>query len=296
MKSKIYSSKIGLITTSSSISPDLYVNVKKGIKKLNEYGFKTLKSKNFYDNYFWSAGTGKIRAQNLEALYTQDLALIICSQGWETANEILNFLDFSKIWNIPLMGFSDNTILVNAISYKKGILNYLWPDLIRKFWWNFTSFDEAEFKEIFIKKRNFTTLSNGKLLKSWKNFKGYLRGGNIRSFLKLFGTEFFPNLEKAILLIEEVNKNSLWWESIINELVQKKIIEKVNWIILGYNHKYFSTFWESIEELFVRKLKDYSIFIYSTDSFWHKSKHSLFPIWKEVFLDHISHKLLYTHS
>lgn len=287
---------IWLFTTSKYISEDLYINVDNWISELNKLWINCIKNDIFYNNFFWSWWSWIERSFSLEQILSKELIAIICSQWWDTANEMLNNLNFEllKIKNTPIIWFSDNTVLINAISNINKTINYLWPDLIWSFWNNVTNYIITEFNDIIINKRNYTNLLNWRLIKPWFKYNWVLWWWNIRCFMKLYWTRFFPDLNWWILLIEEVNKDSLWFAGMLEYLIQLWIMEKINWIILGYCHN-TKLFWnETLEELFIRKLKNFNhLFIYTTSSFWHKTNHSLFPIWLECNLDLLSNKLIY---
>ena len=58
-------------------------------------------------------------------------------------------------------------------------------------------------------------------------------GGNIRCFLKLAGTPFWPDLHGAILLLEAYSGGVMKMTTYLHQLKQIGVFEKVNGILLG---------------------------------------------------------------
>ena len=63
--------------------------------------------------------------------------------------------------------------------------------------------------------------------------KGIVVGGNIRCFLKLAGTRYFPDLENKILLLEAYGGRVPQMATYLAQLKQLGAFEKVSGIILG---------------------------------------------------------------
>ena len=69
------------------------------------------------------------RAACLQELYLNDrIKAIFDLSGGDLANEILPYLDFEsiKVHPKPYFGYSDNTVIVNALQRRTGIRNYLY--------------------------------------------------------------------------------------------------------------------------------------------------------------------------
>ena len=66
-----------------------------------------------------------------------------------------------------------------------------------------------------------------------KEMKGIVVGGNIRCFLKLAGTEYMPELEDKILLLEGLSGRVAKMETYLCQLQQLGAFRKVAGIILG---------------------------------------------------------------
>ena len=63
--------------------------------------------------------------------------------------------------------------------------------------------------------------------------EGIVAGGNIRCFLKLAGTPYFPDLEGKILLLEALGGQEGQMLTYLSQLQQLGAFEKVRGILLG---------------------------------------------------------------
>ena len=119
-------------------------------------------------------------------------------------------------------------MVLNAITAKTGEPTYLYQIL------NITG--NEDIKDSFKK----TILNNKSNLVniSWEFFQGeeisgIVAGGNIRCFLKLAGTQYFPDLENRVLFLEGLGTTV---ESLITHLTQLKqmgAFDKIAGLLLG---------------------------------------------------------------
>ncbi len=62
---------------------------------------------------------------------------------------------------------------------------------------------------------------------------GIVVGGNIRCLLKLAGTEYWPDMNQKILLLESLNGGVPQMVTYLNQLKQIGAFDKINGILLG---------------------------------------------------------------
>ena len=160
----------------------------------------------------------------------ESIKAIFDISGGDLSNEILDYLDYDIIKkNIkPIFGYSDLSVVLNAITAKTGEPTYLYQIL------NITG--NEDIKDSFKK----TILNNKSNLVniSWEFFQGeeisgIVAGGNIRCFLKLAGTQYFPDLENRVLFLEGLGTTV---ESLITHLTQLKqmgAFDKIAGLLLG---------------------------------------------------------------
>jgi len=66
-----------------------------------------------------------------------------------------------------------------------------------------------------------------------ESMQGVVVGGNIRCLLKLAGTEYFPDIQGKILLLEARSGQVPQMVTYLNQLKQMGVFDKVSGILLG---------------------------------------------------------------
>lgn len=285
-----YGDSVWIISPSNYIPSNLYPNLEKGIENIKELGLNVEVWNHIKDKYYYSAAEPENKIKDINNFLKNNKIKALISTHWgNTANNILEHLDFSLIYKNPkiFMGFSDITVLLNAIYHKTWIITYLGPDIIWQFWSNYWNFTQKIFNDFFVNQKDNIDLSYWfKILKTFSSeFSGKLLWGNIRCFMKLFWTNYFPDINNSILLIEAAKQRPDWFDSIFEQMKQSWIFDKINGIILWYNYKCFDDNEEmnrNIEDILLEKTRFNDINIIKTSMFWHNTFHSIFPIWQKV--------------
>lgn len=190
-------------------------------------------SKYIYANENGISGTAKERAESLMNFYKNDEIQMICDvSGGDIANEILPYLEFAVIAasEKSFWGYSDLTTILNAIYVKAGkesvlyqIRNLIYNDSERQII-NFTNSIFYKQKDLFNIKCEFV---------QGREMSGIVVGGNIRCLLKLAGTEYWPDMEGKILLLESFSGKVPQMITYLSQLKMLGAFEKVNGILLG---------------------------------------------------------------
>ena len=122
--------EIRVISPSHSLkmlSDDVITDAK---NKLNELGYKVTFSNHMNEKDEFNSMPIKSRVDELnEAFSDKNVKCILTSIGGYNSNDILSYLDFDLIRNNPKIfsGFSDITVLLNAIYAKTGLITYHGP-------------------------------------------------------------------------------------------------------------------------------------------------------------------------
>jgi muramoyltetrapeptide carboxypeptidase len=132
------------------------------------------------------------------------------------------------------MGYSDITVLLNAIYAKTGLITFHGPTVENSIsnWGKFT-------KNSFIK-AVFQSKPLGKMtaLSSWNTFKrgkatGRLLGGNLTVLRTLIGTKYNPDWKDAILFWEDCDLDYEDLDHFITHLKLTGIFDKISGMIIG---------------------------------------------------------------
>jgi muramoyltetrapeptide carboxypeptidase len=185
---------------------------------LEEIGFTVTYGKNIRSLERFETASVTDRLADLNDAYRDPSvkAVITLDGGW-LANALLPCIDWQLIRNNPkpLMGFSDITVLVNALYAKTGAVQYLGPTFLE-----LGQKGQAYTIESF--KRTLTDNKTIELARSrrWQRGKkqvatrpwqalqagtcqGVLLGGNLGSFYLLQGTPYQPRFDRPVVLAVE---------------------------------------------------------------------------------------------
>ena len=124
--------KISLVAPSFGCTIEPYkTELDIAITNLKSEGYQLLLGENIYKNEgALSSNTPKKRAKEFMDAYKSDSSLILSVGGGELMNEILPFIDFKKIKELPpkwFMGFSDNTNLTFTLTTLANIVTIYGP-------------------------------------------------------------------------------------------------------------------------------------------------------------------------
>lgn len=207
------------------------------------------------------SGLPEERASELMTFYKDDsVKAIFDISGGDLANTILPYLDYKQIaaTDKQFWGYSDLTTIVNAIYTKTGKASVLYQ--VRNLLYENKKQQIKDFKEIifadeskeFDKSKESDKFKNDKSVDSAKSgnqvsglydfpykfyqgnaLQGTVVGGNIRCFLKLSGTEYFPDLTDKILLLEARSGSHAQLLTYFSQLEQLGAFKKIKGVLLG---------------------------------------------------------------
>lgn len=165
------------------------------------------------DHYYGKAGFLAAKPEEVVAdlhamAADDDVDLILCAGGGANANALLPHLDYAALARAgkPIVGLSNPTVILNAITAKTGLVTYHGPALIHNFGSEegVDAFTENHFIEMLGAKGPVTIEAEPQ----WRwlregRAQGRLYGGNLWSLEHLLGTKYAPDWSGAILFIED---------------------------------------------------------------------------------------------
>ena len=175
------------------------------------------------------SGTPRERAAQLMRMYRDpEIEEIYDISGGDVANQILDELDYEVIAasKATFWGYSDLSTVINAIYTMTGKESVLYQvkNMVR-------GTSTALQRERFRNRKDLFTPAFTFVQK--KAMKGIVVGGNIRCFLKLAGTRYFPNLDAKILFLESYGGEVPQMAAYLAQLKQIGAFDKVNGVLLG---------------------------------------------------------------
>ncbi len=225
-------SKVGLTACSNGLSTSSRETVEKLTGILNEISLEAVLSEYIYAENSMFQGSGKERAKALTDFYADDeIKAIFDISGGDIANEIIPYLDFDFIKRTKkdFWGYSDLTTIVNALYTKAGKTSVLYQ--VRNLVYN-PEFQKRKFFDSFVNGGNALFDFPYEFVQG-ESMEGVVVGGNIRCFLKLAGTDCFPDLNGKILLLESLGGSVLQMVTYLSQLKMLGAFEKVGGILLG---------------------------------------------------------------
>lgn len=225
--------KAGIVCCSNGLAPEKQEMVRELENALTFLGLTPVFSNYIFAKDSVFSGSAQERAQTLMDFYLdRSIKAIFDISGGDIANEILPCLDFSVIAENPkpFWGYSDLTTILNAVYAKTGQPSVLYQ--VRNLVYGHAAAQQAVFAD--------TVLNGQKTLFDFPytfvqgtRMEGVVIGGNIRCFLKLAGTEFFPALQDKILLLEAWGGKVPQMVTYLSQLQMIGAFDKISGILLG---------------------------------------------------------------
>ncbi len=274
--------KIGVISCSNGLSiknKNIIEELKLNLKSLD---IEMVEGDTLYaKEYNLFSGTGEEKARALEKLFLdKDIKMIFDISGGDLANEVLDFLDFNLIKENPkpFFGYSDLTVLLNAIYSQCDITtyNYQLRNLIGKF----KEEQMQNFKASFIEGKEDIFNLDYKWING-SHLEGIVVGGNIRCLLKLAGTKYMPDFKDKILFLESFSGNSAKMVTYITQYKNLGVFNEVKGIILGeFTEMEREDLKPDIVEILKRVIGEINIPILKTSDLGHGADAKCIPIGK----------------
>ena len=229
------------------------------LQKIQEiFGVNIIEAPNLDTTIGHAAGTIKERVKSLHNFFKRkDIHAIMSFWGGNNTHQILEYLDYDLIKNHPkiLIGYSDTTSLLSAITHKTGLItfngpavitfakpniptetvdciknilvdnkkNYIYP-ISKKFsdnkWW-------VEDKMNFTKNPGLNIFQRGQA-------KGAIVGGNIGTLLLLAGTPYWPSMKNKILFVEDDEiETTQTLDRFFTQLRHMGVYDQINGLVVG---------------------------------------------------------------
>lgn len=274
--------KIGVISCSNGLSiknKNIIEELKLNLKSLD---IEMVEGDTLYaKEYNLFSGTGEEKARALEKLFLdKDIKMIFDISGGDLANEVLDFLDFNLIKENPkpFFGYSDLTVLLNAIYSQCDITTYNYQ--LRNLVGKFKEEQMQNFKASFIEGKEDIFNLDYKWING-SHLEGIVVGGNIRCLLKLAGTKYMPDFKDKILFLESFSGNSAKMVTYITQYKNLGVFNEVKGIILGeFTEMERENLKPDIVEILKRVIGEINIPILKTSDLGHGADAKCIPIGK----------------
>lgn len=277
---------IALVACSNGLDKNTTTKINELINILNSLKLNIVLSNSLYKDENNNSYSHEIRAKELMNFYKDNtINAIFDLSGGDLCNEILDFLDYEFIstCNKPFFGYSDLSVILNALLTKSNTINYNYQlrNLIREDSEN----QIINFKNSILEGNNDLFKFSYKWLQG-KSMMGEVVGGNIRCFLKLAGTKFIPSFNGKILFLEALSGDINKISTFLTQYKQIGAFTNINGILLGSFtelEKDFSE--EEVINIILRKINNPDLPIAKTNELGHGANSKCIAIGKTLFLN-----------
>lgn len=227
-----------LVTPGSFIGDE---SLQKAIQNLESLGLQVHLSDHIRAKRGYTAGTIEQRVADLHQAFTNpEIKAVWCARGGYGCAQLLPHLDFDLIRRNPkiLIGFSDITILLHAVTLQTGLTTFHGPVGSSEFssytrkWLQQTLFTPSADLTMPISEEKINglapfTIRPGKA-------KGILYGGNLTLLASAVGTPWMPDLKDKLVFMEEIGEKPYRIDRMITQIQQGTNIHEAAGIVLGH--------------------------------------------------------------
>ena len=218
---------IYVVSFSDNVDEEKIEEVLNAKERFEKYGFNVVLGKSLCDN------SKENISYDLEQIERngKDIDIVFCSKGGDSETENIQHVKMEKLKNKIVIGFSDNTIILNFM--------YIYNNNRSIHYMNFKEYEKDEdilklkkilesdlnneSKKIII---NYSTIRKGRL-------KGNVIGGNLTIFSRII--THFKTFKNRILLLEDldIETNMQNVEKALDILEKHNVFEEISGIIIG---------------------------------------------------------------
>lgn len=281
---------IGVVAPASPMKPE---RLQKGVRYLENLGYKIRLGESVEQIHGYFAGTDKARASDLNSMFADSaIKAIFCVRGGYGTPRLLPQIDYDLIKKKPkiIVGYSDITALQLAIYAKTSLVSFSGPMVAvemgkgietlteNHFWQALTSGEES---------LGFDGIAADTQVLNGGQAEGRLLGGNLAMLCSLLGTPYSPDLNNAILILEDVGEEPYKIDRYLNQLKNAGELSKISALVLGYftDSKPTNEPSLTIEQLVAELTSEFNIPIISNFPYGHVDVKYTLPIGALAHLD-----------
>jgi muramoyltetrapeptide carboxypeptidase len=196
-------------------------------------GWDATVAEHVLDRYSYFAATDAHRIADFNAALRDDsIDAIWCLRGGYGVMRILEQLDYDAMRRHPkpIMGYSDISALHAAAGRECEIVSYHSPNART----HLTPFTRDSFERAVLRGADSCGSAPGALTIRGGRARGRLAGGNLSLISSLVGTPYLPDLEGAILVIEDTNEGLYRVDRMLTQLSLAGELNDLAGIAFGY--------------------------------------------------------------
>ena len=247
-------------------------------------------------DFGYFAATDEQRAADVNAMFADKSvkAIMAIRGGWGCAR-ILPYLDFDLIRKNPkpLIGYSDITALHLALQAKTGLVSFHGPNATGT-WGSQTvdSFVPILFGAAKQKYANPVLEEDRLVQKKWRTqaitsgkAKGRLIGGNLTVMTALVGTPYMPDMDGAILFLEDVDEAEYRVDRMLTQMGQAGLLSGLAGVVFGQCSSCSTSSAFTLSDVLDQHIKPLGVPAYQGAFFGHISNQFTVPLGVDAEID-----------
>ncbi|MBM3264217.1 MAG: LD-carboxypeptidase [candidate division Zixibacteria bacterium] len=215
--------------------------VRRGIRELQQMGFRVKTGVHLADRYGYLAGTDTDRQADLEAAFLDpEIDGIVCVRGGYGCARLLSTLNFDVIKANPkvFVGYSDITTLHLAFYRTAGLITFWGPMVASEMGKHFNAYNRERFEKAVMHTtppgeivnpsdaQPVQTLVSGRA-------SGTLIGGTLSLLTATIGTPYEVDLNGAIFFFEDIGEEPHRIDRMLTQLLLAGKLDHVAGIVVG---------------------------------------------------------------
>ncbi|WP_268800515.1 S66 peptidase family protein [Pseudomonas huanghezhanensis] len=221
----------------SPAAPVAEARVQAAVQALTGFGLRPRVYPHALDTHSFYAGTDEHRVADLnDALADPEIRAVLCNRGGYGTQRILAQVDYDAVRRDPklLIGFSDITALHGALWTEARLATVHGPVAAQ---FERGGMFTSTLKRALMSAEPVVVRASADeptcRVRTSGLAEGLLLGGNLSMLSTCIGTPYMPDLEGAILLIEDVNEPAYRIDRLLTHLLNCGILQRVAGIAVG---------------------------------------------------------------
>jgi muramoyltetrapeptide carboxypeptidase len=279
---------LGVAAVSDPLSNNDMARFGAGVEFIERLGFKLRLGR------YLSSKNPAERARDFNEFFLDpEIKGIIAAQGGDSAETLLEYIDWNAVRANPkiFMGFSDVTVLLNAMYAECGMATFHGGDVKFHYGLYAGQYDRREFTRRLVLgdggyvEKDADALER-KCVRAGRA-RGVLLGGNLRCLLKLSATRHWPDFTGAVLMLESYRITPEKCLEYFRELENVGVFDRIAGALVGYVYSMQADnpSGPQMEDIFKDFTSGYDFPILKINEFGHGRPNAILPVGGVVEMD-----------
>ncbi len=223
---------IGVISPAAAVEAEM---LRRGCEAIEHLGFPVRVGTHALNRHRFLAGTDEERAVELMTMFRDPaVRAVFCSRAGYGSGRLLPLLDFAQLAQTPkvFLGFSDITLLLNALLQRAALVCFHGPLVAGQFAMGFASRSLTHLLNLLTTGYGEPSLPVPTVLRAGVA-EGPLVGGCLSVVVATLGTPFAVETSGTILFLEDVGEKPYRVDRMLTQLKHAGKLEEVAGVVFG---------------------------------------------------------------